>query len=283
MAEKKTEQLIKKNYKRHTRYPQIGFDKLQMYFGYPYTIDLEGVEGKITIIQPTIGRIAEFGEKRFYQTLNTFVCNASSYKVMLWEAGVDWNTISDFDLFLMLYKTGIDSEVCKLIFEDLDFSTFEIYGKPNPDPEKEEQIPVLYSQELNIEIDEKVYQHIHQYLQNVFNIFPEEKYTKDSMLKEWWVNGEKREAETDRKKIEKGEKDADASSLQNVISACVNHPGFKYNLKELREIGVCQFYDSVKRLQVYESATACLKGMFSGFVSSKDLKPDEYNFMKEIN
>jgi hypothetical protein len=62
----------------------------------------------------------------------------------------------------------------------------------------------------------------------------------------------------------------------------VNHPGFKYKLQELREVGVCEFYDSVQRLQIYESATAVMKGMFSGFVDSKNIKPDQYNWMKQF-
>jgi len=62
----------------------------------------------------------------------------------------------------------------------------------------------------------------------------------------------------------------------------VNHPGFKYKLQELREVGVCEFYDSVQRLQIYESATAVMKGMFSGMVDSSKIKPDQYNWMKQF-
>lgn len=279
MAEKKVDQLVKKNYKRNTRYKQLEFDQLQMYFGDPYTIDLEGVEGSLTIYQPTIGDIARFGEKKFYSTLNAFICNTSTYKVMLWESDINWNDLSDFELFIMLYKNAIDPDACKMIFGDLDFSGFEPYGKNLEDGT---QVPILYNKELNIEINELVYQYIHQYLQNCFNIFPEEKYTKDKMLQQWYVNAEKRDNAHEQEKLEKGEKDVNASSLLAVISACVNHPGFKYNLEELKNIGVAQFYDSVKRLQVYESSTACLKGMFSGMVDGSKIKPDEYNFMKDV-
>ena len=77
-------------------------------------------------------------------------------------------------------------------------------------------------------------------------------------------------------------KDEDQASILALISSCVNHPGFKYNLQQLKEVGVAQFYDSVKRLQVYENATACLKGMYSGFVDGKKIHAEDYNFMKEI-
>lgn len=283
MGETKKETLVKKSSRRYTRYPRISFDKLQMYFGEPHIVDVKGTEGSITIYQPTIGDIVEFGEKEFYSTLNIFCCNTSTYKVALWdmEPSIDWNTISDFDLFVSLYK-GLNPDACKLLFGDLDFSTFKLVAKPNPNSETEAFLPTLYSSEYHVEIDEQVFQHIHQYLQNVFNIFPEEQYTNDVFLKKWWVDRDRRSLEKEKEDIEKGKKEAEASALQAIISACVNHPGFKYNLKELKEVNVCQFYDSVSRLQLYETATACLKGMFSGFVDGSKIKPDEYNFMKEI-
>ena len=73
------------------------------------------------------------------------------------------------------------------------------------------------------------------------------------------------------------------SGLLSLVSSCVNHPGFKYKLQELRDVGICEFMDSVQRLQVYESSTALLKGMYSGFISSKDVKPDNYNWMRSLS
>jgi hypothetical protein len=73
------------------------------------------------------------------------------------------------------------------------------------------------------------------------------------------------------------------SGLLSLVSACVNHPGFKYKLQELREVGICQFMDSVQRLQVYESSTALLKGMYSGFVDGKKISNDSYNWMRSLS
>lgn len=86
------------------RTPTIEFDHLQMYFGEPYVIDCEDAMGTLTVYTPTIGDIVHIGEKRFYQTLNMFVCNTTQYRVLLWDIGIDWNTFSDFSLFCMFYK-----------------------------------------------------------------------------------------------------------------------------------------------------------------------------------
>lgn len=67
-----------------------------------------------------------------------------------------------------------------------------------------------------------------------------------------------------------------------MVSALVNHPGFKHKLSELKEVGIAEFYDSVKRLQIYEQSTALLKGLYGGMISSKDVEPDAYNWMKDV-
>lgn len=263
--------------KLKSRNPVIEFDKLQLFFGDKYTIDVEGVDGIITMNQPTIGDIVRLGEKKYYATLNLFTTNTTSFRLQLWEQGIDWNQISDFDLFIMLISTA-DKEIYHTFLPDLDFENFGIYEKHIPD--SEETSKVLYDQTNKIEINETVYFHISQYLRNVFNIFPDEKMTTDPIMKRWFIDKDKREI-TNMEYKKKNNPDADYGLLP-LISACCNHPGFKYRSDALRQLGVFQFYDSVKRLQVYESTTALQKGLFSGFVDGSKIKADEYNFMKPI-
>ena len=53
--------------------------------------------------------------------------------------------------------------------------------------------------------------------------------------------------------------------------------------RNVGHVGVCEFFDSVQRLQIYESATACMKGLYSGFVDGSKIKPEEYNWLKEFD
>ena len=255
------------------RYQQFEFDKLKMYFGETYVIDLESAQGSVSIDIPTIGDIVKIGEKKFYSTLGIFITNTTSYRLMLDELGQDWNTLSDFGLFCMLYSQ-IDSEVAKLMFGELDFKKFVLYKKQLDDKEE----IVLWDEEDNIEINEEVYQHMAQYLRAVFNMNPEEKITDDPMLKQWYIRKDKRALEI----AEKTKHKKDENSILPLISACVNHPGFKYRPMELRHINVCEFYDSVKRLQVYENTTALLKGSYSGMIDSSKIDKEQFNFMRTI-
>jgi len=148
----------------------------------------------------------------------------------------------------MLYKQ-IDPEVCKLIFGDLDLQKFEVMVKQQqPQSDDEDQIGeiVMWNNEDQVEINADVHNHFSQYLRAVFNMFPEEKITHDNNLKSWYISKDRRAAERAKKEAEKGKHKS--FSIQPLISACVNHPGFKYKLSELNEVGVMEFYDSVSRL-----------------------------------
>lgn len=257
-------------------YPKLKFNTLRAYFGKPYTIDLEDRAGSVTIYSPTMGdAYINADENNFMATLNIFTTNTTALRVFLDDLGMDWNEVTDFQLFILLYKQA-DPEIVKLLFGDLDLQGFELYQKRGKDDE--DTHVVLYNKEQNVEIDEDVYQHIHQYLQDLFSIKPKEDIIEDNLLKQWWIAKDRRQA-----KIAEKKKKEDVSTIQPLISACVNHPGFKYKLYEVENMTVAEFWDSVARLQVYESSTALMRGMYSGMISSKDINPESYNFMRTIN
>jgi len=255
-----------------SRNPNIEFDKLQMYFREPYTIDLEDTKGSITIYQPSIRDLIRIGEIRFFTSLHFLTTNTTQNRLMLWELGKDWNEMSDFELFCLFYKE-VDPECSEIFFKDINLADFGIYQKYN------EEI-VLYDDKKDVEINENVYFHISQYLRTMFNLHPEEQITKDNILKKWFIDKDKRHINNMKSKESKADKTE--SSMVSLVSAYVNHPGTKYKTSELKDIGVYEFYDAIQRLQIYESSTALMKGMYSGMISAKNIDSESYNFMRNI-
>lgn len=252
------------------------FDELKMYFGKPFDVG-----NGMTIYQPTIGQILDIGEENFYTTLYIFIGNPTMFRLQLWDMGIDWNKITSYDIFTSAV-TGINKKVSDLLFGDLDFSGFALYGKNieqiNDNGETEIiQIPTLYNQSLDIEISKDDYTLISEYLQVMFNIHPKVERAKGRATKEAII-------EEDRMNLAMRQKEKQSGSiLLPLISSCLNHPGFKYKLNELEDVGICYFMDSVQRLQVYESSTAVMKGIYSGFVDGSKIKPENYNWMRSLN
>ena len=101
------------------------FDMLQMYFGRDqYVTDVIGIK------QPTIGQIVDYGEQQIYALIAPFIMNPTSCRVKLWDSGIDWNKISEWELFLSTYKTLIEYDT-SIVFGDLDFASLKLYRDKN--------------------------------------------------------------------------------------------------------------------------------------------------------
>lgn len=251
---------------KQNKQPQYEIDKLQLYLGEPYKLN-----DQITILQPTVGDLIRIGEKQVYSVVHIFTANTTSYRLLLWDQGIDWCKITNFELFQMLVTT-LTKESTTFLFGDLDFSKLQRYQK---EIDGQTSI-VLWDPEQNFEIDEETYNKMSWYVKNLFNIFPKNEFAKGRATKQSLI-------EEDRMNFEKHKNDAYSSTLLPLISTCLNHPGFKYTKNQLIDVGVVEFMDSVQRLQIYESTTALLKGMYSGFVDTSKINPKEFDFMRDTS
>lgn len=254
----------------------MGFDLLKMYFMKPFDVG-----NGIIIDQPTIGNIIDFGEQDFYDMVYVFCSNPTTYRVVLWDMGIDWCKTSDFQLFCLIYKS-IDPDAAKIMFRDVNFQGFElakrietIHGEDGSESTK--QSMCLYNRDQDIEIDEDSYVVMSQYIRTMFDIFPKvQNNVRGRTTKEWIID-------EDRMNLQAKKNQKWSSSLLPLISSCLNHPGFKYKRKELEDVGIYEFMDSVQRLQVYEKTTALLRGCYSGFVDVSNIDKKEFNFMRELD
>ena len=243
------------------------FDLLRLYFGEEYKIN-----DKITIYQPTIQDVLNMGEKDFYATIAPFTSNTTSFRVQLYDLGIYWNDITDFELFSLLLKT-IDKNNVKVFFKDFDITSFDLFAKVN---EKGESVPILYSKELDYEIDEETYLCIRDYFCFMFGVTLEREIVKNKALGAEIIAKER--ADIAKKKAElKG-----TTSLIQMISFALNHPGFKYKKNELRDVCYVEFLDSIKRLQIYESTKALTQGSYSGFCDVSKVPKENFNFLRNV-
>lgn len=258
------------------------FDELKMYFGEDYW-----VTDKICIHCPTVGDILEFGDTKFYSMINLLCANPTTLRLQLWRSGYDWNEISDFDLFARIIAPSMTPDNTSLLFDDLNFSWFEYYYNNKAKcnelvyvPHDEYDNPIHVDYEETPVINELIYLKIIKYLCIMFNLNPKVEHAKNKATKEAIIWEDEINEKIQEKKIK--DREYSKSFLLPLISAMVNHPGFKYKTNELKEIGIVQFMDSVQRLQVYESTRALLQGSYSGFCDVSKLPKDEFNFMREL-
>lgn len=283
----------------------LNVDPLKLYFGGEYPID-----ENFTIHQPTVGEIMEYGENDFYQMLNVFIENTTMRKLDLWDIGVSWTAVSDYELFCELVR-AYPVERTKILFgAEIDFTKFKMYGINHTDEEiaefekqyqkfdedgnprklnvnqkrrktfaKYEFNNTLYDIENDIRLDAKTYHQMADILRTMFNIFPKTQYVNGRSSKQLLIIEQRNLLKAQEKK---NQGKPPSSTLLPLISGCVNHPGFKYNLQEVKDCPIAFFMDACQRLQIYENTKSLLFGAYSGFSDVSKVPKEEFDFMREI-
>lgn len=236
-------------------------DELSLYFGDPYVVNKY-----VTITLPKIGELVKFGERQYYSMVQTITAIPSEMKSQLWDMGLDWTKLTDFQLFMMMAPTLSKSQT-SIIFGDLDFQ------KLRPFENHENDTVVLRDQETGIVIDELAYGKIHSYLCSAHNLTKKVEKAANEYTKKFMI-------EEDRQKIAYQKKQPYKSFLKNLISAVKCRQG--YTLDYVRNMGIVEFFDDVSRLQIIVHADALLQGSYSGMVDTKKIPKKEFDWCREI-
>src|SRR5574344_731479 len=117
--------------------------------------------GKIKIKQPTINDIIDFDEKKYWDLLHTFVSTPFDMVAQLDMIGIDFTTISNFELFLLLVRNYSVDDTKILFGEELDFHNAIIANKDDE--------LILYFNN-GIEINQYTHTVISEYLRKVHNL-----------------------------------------------------------------------------------------------------------------
>lgn len=239
----------------------LDIDDLQLYFGDDYVIN-----DYIKIIQPTIGDIIEYGEASYFSTVHTLTAIPSDLKSQLWDMGLDWTEVDDFELFIMLVQT-LTLDRTSLLFGDLDFS------KLRPYPNTVNGDIVLADKETGVIIDKMIYLRIMSYLRKLHNITPKIEKAANKMTKKILI-------EEDRAKIRFNKEKPFKSYLLPLISSVKVKQG--YTKDYMRNMGLAEFFDDVSRIQVINNADHLLSAAYAGTIDMKKINKSELNWMKEL-
>ena len=178
----------------------LEIDELQLYMGDDYIIN-----DNIKIHQVTIGELIEYGERQYYSMLQIITSIPSEMKSQLWDMGIDWTQITDFQLAMMLWPT-LPQEKTKILFGDLDLQKF------SPRENLHNGDIVLVDIENDIKIDELIYGRIQAYLCSAHNLTKKVEKAANEFTKKFMID-------EDRQKLEYNSKQPYKSFLLPLITA----------------------------------------------------------------
>ena len=239
----------------------LDVDELQLYFGDDYVIN-----DYIKITQPLVGGVVDYGEAQYFSMVHTLTAIPSDMKSQLWDMGLDWTEMDDFELFMMLSQT-LTPDRTAILFGELDFS------KLRPFKSNQNGDIVLANKETGLIIDKMIYLRIMSYLRKLHNIKPKVEKAANKMTKKVLI-------EEDRHKILNAKDKPFKSYLLPLISSIKVKQG--YTKDYVRNMGLYEFFDDIARAQIIDNANHLLNGAYSGMMDMSKVDKKQFNWMREL-
>jgi len=222
------------------------------------------ITDKIRIVIPTVGEVIDH-EDDYYSMVSILTAMPIDYMVQLDDVGVDFTTINDYDLFIMLFN-GLKDKDTSLIFDGLDLNLFEL------GVHRESGLPVLYDGQDDIVIDRVVHTKIANTLRKIHHLEKNNKKPGNKEAQDFLL-------ERARTKAKRRKKRGSESQLEQLITAMVNTEQFKYGYEGTRELSIYQFNQSVRQIQKKVDYDNKMHGVYAGTVDPNKLSPDELNWL----
>lgn len=246
------------------------FDDLQIYRGKDIVINEH-----ITIHQPDLGEICEYGEIDYYNMVYTLCSVGADWKWQLADAEIDYTTIPDYELFYSFLAPMFSKEKTAILFgEKLDFSQMKVVT----DHKIQDDVLVqTFSDGTCCRIDRCVYSTIVNVLRKIHRIKRNDEIPMTQATKEILIEDAREEYLQNKDKPRE-------PVLLPLISTMVNSEGFKHNEVTVFTVKLRAFMDSVARIGKIKNADLLLQSGYSGFgVDLKKIDKEALNYMGKLD
>ena len=210
----------------------------------------------LSIRIPTVGEILE-DEDKYYGIVSSLTATPFQYMVQLDDMGIDFTTITDYQLFMMLFPMYAKSDL-SLLFSDLDTSDFGIYIN------QQDNSQVIYSPNNNIIIDELIYNDLADTIRKI-NLFEKVKSKPGN------ESARKYLLEKERKKQKRNAKKPKEPYLEKLVIALVNTSEFPYNYETCMDLSIYKFNQSFKQIQQKITFDNTMIGVYAGTVDTSKM------------
>ena len=271
-------------------------DELKIYRG----ADIQ-ITPKITVTQPTIGQIADFGEKKYFSAVHTLCAVGADLKWQLNDyLGIDYTKIDDYDLFIKfisqivssrkkIYKELKDNpeqyeEELKMISEDdmenMNINPLELVlggldlADFTPCTDTTNDQVILYDMEHDITIDRVVYMRIVDAVRKIHGMKRNNEMPGNERTRLDLIEDARDEAMMAANKPYK-------SILKPLVSALTVKCGMVGD-DRIWNMPVNMFFDNIKRANKIQDSTLLLQGAYSGFASLKDVDRNRLDWTGEL-
>lgn len=222
------------------------------------------INDSIKIIIPKVGEIID-DEDSYYDIVSALTAMPIDLMVQLDDAGIDFTTINDYELFLMMFD-GLKEQDTSLVFGDLDLNKFELAVN------QQNGNIVLRDEEDDITIDRAIHGQIAAVLRKIHHIKKNNRKPANKEAREYMI-------QRAREKLQRSKNRKRESQLESLIIAMVNTEQYKYDFEGTRELSIYQFNESVRQIISKVDYDNRMYGVYAGTINPKELSQDDLNWL----
>ncbi|MCI8416413.1 MAG: hypothetical protein HFI33_02725 [Lachnospiraceae bacterium] len=220
----------------------------------------------ITVYSPYVYEVRDFGENLYHYVLSLFVRRPYDIAVELYDKDIDYQSVSDWDIFFET-ATKIPIELSCILFGKLNFTDFV------PCLNNENGYKCLVNKHNNkICIDEVIYRKIVTFLRYIHFISEKVEYdVGNSMAKKFLIDRMRRKRNKLTNEFASGKKKSN-SNISDMIKYCVNNSNFKYDYHSVMNMKLNLLYESYLFITHNNERDNIMSGIYHGTIDSTKMK-----------
>ena len=219
----------------------------------------------VTLLQPTVNEIIDFGEEVFFSSFWNMCSSAYDRPSYFADIGIDFMKVSDWEYFLSVVH-ALPPSSTNLILKDMDLSAFELQKRLVGD--KAEYVLV---RDDGFVFDEKTYMLIIPYIREMVNFHHTGKKAANKATAKILIMDDKKSRERNKDKEYE-------SMLFNIVVSLVNTEEFTYTYQTVMDLTVYQLMKSFVQINGKKNAMALLQGSMSGFMDTSKISTESFNW-----
>lgn len=218
----------------------------------------------ITLNIPTVREILE-DEETYDGLISSFISTPYDAMVQLDDAGIDFSTIDDYELFCLIFPSLQNSNT-SILFEKLDFSSLRY------DVDDKSKSLCFTNNKGDTVINRAIYFKIAYWLRKINFLERNNKKPANDEAKKYMI-------ERARIKQERAKKKGFQSQLEDLIIALVNTKEYKYNYEESLNLTIYQFKASLHQIVKKINFDNTMIGCYAGTVNIEKLDQNDLNWL----
>lgn len=225
------------------------------------------INDKISVHVPSVDEVFAFGDQKYYSIVQSLVATPFDLMVELDDIGVDYESLSDYQLFLLMFESIATNESdTSILFGELQLKNFQEAINPKNNEK------ILWSKKDDIVIDQLIALEICTAIRKIhFWKLPEGR-AGNAAAKEYLI-------ERNRKKKQRLAKKPYQSFLENMIISLVNTEEFPYNYETVMGLSLYKLNASWRQIQKKKHWEQTMNGLYFGTVDKDKINWEKISWL----